>query len=158
MGATGHAAVERAVDDGLNARVAAEAGGQLKDGGALVFEALTDGQIQSNISATEPVNRLLGVADDEQLSTHSADLGWVGLVGCVSGQEQQDVGLERVSVLKLVYKKVCEALLQVVPDISIGAKDGARLRQQVEVVDRPFALKTPHVVVDHRPQLGVQSA
>ena len=43
-----------------------------------------------DVGATKPVDRLLRVADDEQLARH------------VAGEEQQDLGLDRIGILKLV--------------------------------------------------------
>ena len=58
--------------------------------------------VDLDVGATEAVDRLLRVADDEQLARHGPHGTPVPLGGIVRGQQQQELGLERIGVLELV--------------------------------------------------------
>ena len=56
--------------------------------------------------------------------------------GIVGGQEQQDLGLQRIGVLKLVDEQALEALLEAAAHLGIISNEVARLEKQIEKIER----------------------
>ena len=120
------------VDRVLEGRHASEARAQLAGLGARGHELTLDLPVRLDVGAPEPVDRLLGVADDEQLSGHGAHAGPVGLGGIAGREQQQDLGLDRIGVLELVHEQPLVALLEVGADIGVATQQIAGAHQQVE--------------------------
>ncbi len=132
-----HGAAERRVHEALNRRHAAVAGGQLQDAPAARRELIADVPVGAHVGAAKPVDRLLRVADDEELARYRAH-GWrIGGERVVGREEQHDVRLHRVGILKFVHEDPREFLLQVVPDGGVGPEQVQGARQQVGEIERP---------------------
>ena len=93
--------------------------------------------IESHIGAPEPVYRLLRIADQEEFAGNRAGSLPVRLVGVVGGEQEENLGLERIGVLELVDEKVSEALLQLVTDSDIIANEITCLDEEVEEIEAP---------------------
>ena len=112
--------------------------------------------VDRDVGAAEAVDRLLRIADDEEAAGDGRDRAPVGCGGIVGGEQQQDLGLQRVGVLELVDEDVREALLEAAPHGSSLRDEVARLEQQVEEVERAGARLQLLVAVDGAHQLLLQ--
>ena len=81
------------------------------------------------VSAAETVDRLLRIADDEQLPWNRTDTGPVTFAPVVCSQEHQDLGLERVGVLELVDEDALKSLLEISAHLVDVAHKVARAEQ-----------------------------
>ena len=96
--------IEDALHDVLDARQRAEVGFQSQHLPKL-GEATLDGLVQGNVGAPEAVDALLRVAHHEQGAGPGPSAGpVVALARRFAGQQEEDFGLQRVSVLKLVHQ------------------------------------------------------
>ena len=97
---------------------------------------VADGPVGADIGAAEPVNRLLRIADDEQLAGFGAGLR--PAIGAVvrGRQQEQDFRLNGIGVLELVDEDPGESALQVAADLVIGTQQIARAGQQVCEIER----------------------
>ncbi len=92
--------------------------------------------IDRDVGAAEPVDRLLGIADDEEAAGQRLRLAPVGLARIVGGEEQEDLGLQRIGVLELVDEDALEAALEALAHPPVVAHQVARDEQQIEKVER----------------------
>src|SRR5262245_17903998 len=65
-------------------------------------QVLCDAAVQSDIRAAEAIDRLLGIADEKQLSRSGSGGAPVALIGIGRTQQEQDLGLQRVGVLEFI--------------------------------------------------------
>ena len=92
--------------------------------------------VDADVGASEAVDGLFGVADDEQFAGRG--LCCTPVVGVFDGGEQQDeFGLERVGVLEFVDQQCFEAPAEVLAGAGAVADQVAGVEQ--EVVEREFA-------------------
>ena len=122
--------VEALVDEGEHGRDGAEVGGEGQDFPAVRLDEALHLLVDGDVGAAEAVDALLGVADHEELARGEADAAPVrggGLGRGVLGQEEGDLGLQRVGVLELVHQDEVEALLEVAADRDGARQDVARL-------------------------------
>src|SRR5688572_31689448 len=127
---------EGGVDDALDGWNGAKALTQFHAQRTALLEQPADITVGLHVGAPEPVDRLLRVADDEQLAGDRADVPPPGLARIAGRQEQQQLGLQRIRVLELVHEDPLEALLEVLPDLTVVPDEIARLQQQIEEVER----------------------
>ena len=112
--------------------------------------------IGPDVGAPEAVDRLLRIADDEQLAGHGRDAPPVALGRIVGGQQQQDLGLQRIGVLELVDEQMREARWNAARTRGCADEQVARAQQQVDEIERAGALLQLLVAVDDVAQLLVQ--
>ena len=124
--------------------------------GAERGQAVADLAVDADVGAPEAVDRLLRIADEEQRARPRPDLPPVGLVGIVGGEQQQDLGLQRIGVLELVDEDAREARLEAAPHAGVVAHQIARAEQQIEEVERAGARLELVVAVDRAAQLALQ--
>ena len=98
------------------------------------FELLRHLAVDPDVGATEPVDRLFRIANQEQASRDWPDTPPVRLGLVVGREQQQDLGLQRVGVLELVDEDVGEALLEASPDHRVAADEVAGAHQQIEEI------------------------
>jgi hypothetical protein len=103
----GHRGVDERLDLGNGAKARRQVLGSSTYGDELLLHAL----IKGDIGTPETVDGLLGIGDDEELAGFGPDATPVVLDRVVGAQEQQDLGLDRVRVLKLVDEQMCELVL-----------------------------------------------
>src|SRR5207245_10059019 len=115
---------EGGVDEPLNLRNAAIALPQLQHAAAAALELSADARVGTDVGAAETIDRLLRVADDEQLAGH------------VVGEQQQDLGLDGIGVLELVDEDADELRLQMGANVGVRPDQIARLREQIGEVER----------------------
>ena len=99
------------------------------------LEDLLDLLVQDHVGAAEPIDRLLGVSHQKELSGNGPDPAPVRLLGVVRRQQQQDLRLQRVRVLELVDEDVAEVFLEIPPDGRSVPDQVASLDQQVHEVE-----------------------
>src|SRR5262249_38718541 len=128
--ASRHRRGEGTVDEGLDRGWRPKAGGKGEQFRPGTKKALLDLFVDSDVSAPEPVNRLLRVANQEELTGNRLGRAPVRLTRIVGGEQEKDLGLERIGVLELVDEEVGEALLQLVADSGIIADEIARLDEE----------------------------
>ena len=136
--------VEPLVDEGDDRRDRAEVGGEGEGLAAASLDEALRLLVDRDVGAAEAVDRLLGVADDEELARLQAAAAPVGrgLPLRVLGQEERDLGLQRVGVLELVHQDEVEAPLEVAAHGDRGLQDVARAEEEVlEVHDRRVRLR-----------------
>jgi hypothetical protein len=115
------------------------------------------GLVDRDVRTPEPIDGLLGVAHQEDLSRNRGRVAPGALLGIVGGEQQQDLGLQRIGVLELVDEEVGEARLIAAADRRIGDDEVARADQQVHEVEHARALLGRLVGVDHGTQLLAQA-
>src|SRR5439155_9932688 len=106
--------------------------------------------------APEAVDRLLRIADDEELPRYRSHPAPVALGRIVGREQEQDLRLQRIRVLELVDQEMGEPPLQVAADGGVAADEITGAQQEVEEVEAAGALLQPLVILDHRPQLVAQ--
>ena len=124
--------------------------------GAARFEQLAHFPIRLHVGAPEAVDRLLRVADDEQLARHRGDAAPVALGGIRGAQEQEDFRLQRIGVLELVDEEMREPVLKGAPDARMRHQQIAGAQQQIDEVQRACAALQRLVAGDDIPQLLAQ--
>ena len=62
--------------------------------------------VERDVGAAEAVDRLLRIADQEELAGRRPHAPPVALGGIVGGEEEQQLGLQRIGVLELVDEEV----------------------------------------------------
>ena len=119
----GHLRRKGRVHELLNRRHAAIARGQLQHASAARRELPADVPIRADVGAAEPIDRLLRIADDEELA---AD---------VVGEEQQNLRLNRIGVLEFVDEDMRELLLEVRAHVGVAPDQVAGAGQQVGEIE-----------------------
>src|SRR3954470_9975045 len=115
-----------------------------------MVKALSDDAVDVDVGATEAIDRLLGIADDEKRAGPKRDLAPVsGVPGVASGpgaavlaEPEDDLGLHRVRILEFVDEQIPELALERLPHIHVVAKNACRQVEKVAIVERvePSAL------------------
>ena len=98
-------------------------------------ERLVEVEQEPHVGAAPGVDRLVGVAHDEQ-------------VPVVRDEDLQQPVLQRVDVLKLVHHDVFEPLLPLAPHRLVEVERQQRKEDQVVVVEREALLRLPQVAVE----------
>ena len=132
----GHHRREGGVDGALDVRPGAKTGAQRHAFSARRLQHLVYAAINSHVGAPETIDRLLRVADQKELPGNRANFAPVRLSGIVGRQQQQDLGLQRIGVLKLVDEDPFEALLKARPHLWVIPDEISRLEQKIEKVER----------------------
>jgi hypothetical protein len=152
-----HARREGRVHRLLDLRHGAEADAQVDQGGARRDELALHALVERHVGAAEAIDRLLRVADQEELPGDGPHPPPVGLARVVGGEQQQDLRLERVRVLELVDEDVRVAPLQVLAHRRVVAHQVAGAEQQIEEVEAAGAALQRLVALDHRPELVAEA-
>ncbi len=131
---------EDGVDPAEDGCDGAEVGGE-GDGFA---EEVLSGEVRRDVGAAEAVDRLFGVADDEQAAFWDFDVAPV-LGFCFGATRDPDgeLDLDRVGVLELVQQEPLEALVQRCADSRVPAQEVAGENQQVVELQAPFLTADP---------------
>ena len=137
VGRPPHPALEDLVDGGEDRRGRAEVGRDVLHG-SRAQQHLLGLFVGLDVRPPEGVDRLLGIAHDEQLPGPEAHLVPRPGAGAVFGQEKDDLGLERVRILELVHQDRIEAALEVGADLAVVAEEVARLEQEVVEIEHPL--------------------
>jgi len=82
--------------------------------------------IERHLSAAEPIDRLLGISDEEELPRNRSHLPPVIPFWLLSGEKQDELRLERIRILKLVHEEVREAVLEFPPYACVLVYEVAR--------------------------------
>src|SRR6266545_2742081 len=151
-----HHRLEGGVHRMLDVRHAAKTLPQLHADRSSVGQQVTHAGVNVDIRAAKQVDRLLRVADDEQLAGNGDDMLPASLTGIGRGQQQEELGLERIGILELVHENPREPGLKMPPHHPIVVDQITRAQQQVEEVERAFARLELRVALHASPQLGVQ--
>ena len=130
-----HQRRERPVDQALYRGHRTEARGESDACHAAARESGRHLPIHAHVGATETVDRLPGVADQEELADAGGDFAPVPLGRIGRRQQQQDLGLQGIGVLELVDEDADVALLRVVADIVVVAEQVPRPKQQIDEIE-----------------------
>ena len=106
---------------------------EVLDQGDLLADPLLDALIERDVGSPEAVDRLLRVADHEELAGYQLGVEPALRELDIRPRRQvdRDLGLERISVLELVDEDARPALLGAGPDVGAVAKEVARSRKEV---------------------------
>ncbi len=126
--------------------------------GVALDQALAHAAVDADVGAAKAVDRLLGIADDEEPAGANRQIQRVAgeAVGLGSGEHPQQVGLKRIGVLELVDENEAEAGLKLAAHRRHIADQVARADQQVEKVERAGACLPRLELLDAGRQLVVQ--
>ena len=94
-------------------------------------ERLAEPLVKSDVGAAKPIDRLFGIAHQEQLAGERRNVPPVRLLRIIRSEKQEDLSLQRVSILKLVHKDVLELVLQVFADRAVLDQEIADLEKEV---------------------------
>ncbi len=108
----------------------------MKQRGPALLDPAADLAIDRDVGAAEAIDRLLGIADDEETAGLRLRLPPVGLARIVGGEQQQDLGLQRIGVLELVDEDALEAALEALAHAPVVAHQVACDEQQIEKIER----------------------
>src|SRR4051812_15382986 len=128
----GHDRLESAVHARLDLRYCAKARIQVHDSGALGLEPIADLPIDAHVGPSKTIDRLLGIADEEQRAGPRPCASPIGLGVVVSGEQQQNLGLQWIRILKLVDEDPFEARLESLTDDGVVAHEIACTEEQIE--------------------------
>jgi hypothetical protein len=151
-----HHGREGRVHEPLDRRCRAEARAQVDGRGASRDELILHRLVRADIRAPETVDRLLRVADDEELAGGRGDVLPPGGVRIRRRQEQQELGLERIGVLELVHEDVRQPPLQIGAHVRAVAHEVAGAQQEVEKIERRRARLQRLVTIDRLEELGME--
>ena len=148
----------------LDLRHGTEAGGELHERSARVDDPSLHLLVEGDVGAAEAVDRLLRVADDEELPGHRARAPPVVHHRIVGREQHQDLRLERIRVLELVDEEVREAPLELAAHGGFAADQVAGQEQEVEEIEAAGALLElvvglhdgPELVPELRRQVGAR--
>ena len=132
-----HFAAERGVHESLDLGHAAIACHELEHTPAALGQLPADLPVRADISAAEPVDRLFRIADDEQLAKDRTRMNAFADGRIVRRKEQQNLGLNRIGVLKLVDKDAPVLRLQMAAHFVVRLDHLARLHEEVGEVECP---------------------
>ena len=147
-----HDRCEGRIDEGLQRWEAAEACVEVEEFRAGCEQSLFHLLVDSDVRTAEAVDRLLGIADQEQLSRNGTDIAPVGLARIIGGEQQEDLGLEWIGILELVDEEVGKALLQLGANAAVVSNEVARLDQEIEEIEAAGASLQFFIGADRRLQ------
>src|SRR4029077_20918728 len=93
-------------------RHGAEADGEMHHRRPGADELALDALVQPDVGTPEAIDRLLRIAHQEELAGYGSDAAPVPLGRIVCGEQEQQLGLERIGVLELVDEEMAPAHLQ----------------------------------------------
>ena len=153
----GHLRGERAVDAVLDRRHAAKAARQVEQRHAARRELRPHAGVYIEVGAAETVDRLLGIADDEERALARAGSLPIPLVGIVRRQQQQQLRLQRVRILEFVDEDPRVASLEVAPRAGVVPDEITGPQQQIEKVQGAAGRLELLVARDRLSQLPLQA-
>jgi hypothetical protein len=109
-----------------------------------------------HVSAAEPVDRLLRVADEEQLAWNGIHVMPARLTRILRRQEQEQLRLQRIGVLEFVHEETSETGLKVISYRRVFANEVACVQQQVEEIERALSGLEPLIPIDTLEEFVVQ--
>ena len=119
-------------------------------------ELALDALVQPDVGAPEAIDRLLRIAHQEELAGYGSDAAPVPFGRIAGGEQEQQLGLERIGVLELVDEEMAPARLQAAAHARVVAHQVACPQQQIDEVETAGATLQPLVVLDQRPQVVAQ--
>ena len=148
-----HQRREGMVDEALDGGDGAEARGERDMRHFVPRELHGHLAVDPDVGAAEAVDRLLRIADDEELPRRGDDRAPVALGRILRRQQEQNLGLERIGVLELVDEDPRVSPLRRGTDVVVAADQVSRPQQEVDEVEAPrLRLRLP-VAFDRRPEL-----
>src|SRR5947208_5390339 len=117
-----------------------------------------DLEIQQDVCPPESIDGLLWVPDQEQLPWHGTNVSPISLFRIIGGKQQQDLSLQRISVLELVHKDMGESLLEIETDSLMVTNQVPRSNEQVDKVEGAGPGLQLFIPLDKAVQLGLQES
>ena len=99
-----------------------------------IFNDRPDLVVGHDVRATETVDGLLGIANDEQRARNRVTASPVRFVGVVRCQEHHDLCLHRVGILELVNAEMCKPPPEILTNRGLVSKKISGSHQQILVV------------------------
>ena len=129
--------LEALVDEGEDRGAGAEIGGDRQEAvGVLGAEGVARLHIGADIGAAEAIDRLLGIADQEERARPDAEPGPVVVaIDRLAAKPPEDLGLQGIGVLELVDEDVGETLPERAADVVMVAQQIARGEDQIVEVE-----------------------
>ena len=153
---SGHQPAEGAVDALLQRPHRSPAAGQLFECDPLSLQRFLDLLVKHHVGAAKSVDRLLRVAYQEELSGCRGCTRPVCYLRIASGEQEENLDLQRIRVLKLIDEDVSEPTLQVAAHLSVVANQIAGTDQQVEKVELSGVALEATIRFDDFAQLAAQ--
>ena len=122
---------------------------------AVAAQALADAVEEAGVGAAEAVDGLLGVAHHVELAGRGLRLAPVALGGIGGGEQEQNLGLQRVGVLELVDEDALVDALQIGAR-AIVAQQVAGAEQQVHEIELAGAALFLLIEAHHFPEFVAQ--
>src|SRR5262245_57744687 len=122
------------IDEQLNGGSCSKARGEMKEFRATSNQVRLDLFIKSNVGTAEAIDRLLWIADQEQLPGDRLNPSPIGFRGIICSEKQQNLDLEGISILELIDKVMCEPVLQLGPYTLVPKNEITRLDQEIEEI------------------------
>ena len=151
-----HLGSERRVDQVLYRRDGAKARLEIDQARAARHEEIPDLLIGPDVRPAEPVNRLLGIPNNEKLAWGGTSLAPASDARFVRRQKEKDFRLQRIGVLELIDQDVGEAPLELGPDVIVVAHQIAGPDQKVHEIQPAQSLLELLVAIDAFAELLVQ--
>ncbi len=145
-----HRLPEGLVEEDVDAGHRAERAAKGDHGAAGLDDAVREPLVEPQIRATEAVDRLLRVADEEERPGRRRGLRPLGGLLRLAGQAPGDLHLHDVGVLHLVDEDMGEPGTQRAPRLGMVSQEGPRSQEQLEVVDGRALAHHPLVLLDQR--------
>ena len=129
--------LEALVDEGEDRGAGAEIGRYRQEAvGILSAKGVARLHIGADIGAAEAIDRLLGIADQEERPGRIRNRVQSAIaIGRFAAQPPKDLGLQRIGILELIDEDMGEALAQRAPDIVMVAQQIARGEDQIVEVE-----------------------
>src|SRR5262249_32679311 len=135
----------------------AKAHAQVERRGARGDELSLHALVEGDVGPAETVDRLLGVADEEELPRRRPGAPPVVRARIVGGEEEQYLRLQRIRGLELVDEEMREAALELRPHGRVAAHQVARAEQEIQEVEAAGAALERLVALHDRPELVAQA-
>ena len=137
---SGHFRFKRGIHKLLNIGNGAEAAREADESDTALLQRIANLPVEHQVGPAELVDRLLGIADQEQFPGLRPDLLPIRFGRIVAAQQQQDLDLQRIGVLKFVDEQMAEALLQIAANFHLAAEQIADITEQVDKIQLSQAM------------------
>src|SRR5262249_8097696 len=115
---------------------------------AAATQIFADLAIEDDVGAAEFVDGLLRIADQKELSGRGSDLEPVGFLGVGRREQKENLGLQRIGILKFVHKQVRKTFLQITADVFAGNDQIADTGEQIDKIEFAGLLFSMIVLID----------
>ena len=148
--------LECGVDEALDGLRGSGAAGQFARAHAVAAQSLADAMEEPGVGAAETVDGLFRVAHHVELAGRGLRLAPVALGGVGGGEQEQDLGLQRIGVLELVDEDALVDALQIGAR-AVVAQQVAGAEQKVHEIELAGAAFFLLIEAHHLPEFVAQA-